>query len=527
FLHSIRSPLNPKGGSSSSIIELSSSDNSQLSTITMDKETGAPRLVQKPSVVLYLAAASALMGAIGMGTVLGWTGSAFDSMRDENSVPRLLDSDENKEAKTWIGSSMTLGALVGAMISGPMAQLLGRKKALILYSIPFTIGWLMLACANSVALLIVGRVIVGLSAGLLSGTAPSYVVEISIISIRGFLGACFQLCVTIGILLVYLFGAFIHWNVLAGICVIPTLLMAIFMFFMPETPSYLVAQGKKTEAEQSLQALRGAGSDNEQEMAHLEEQAQESQQGQTFNVKSYFHRQHGLPLLLALGLMFFQQFSGINAVMFYASNIFIEAGSSITPKYATIIIGVAQVIATVVGSLLVDRLGRKLLLNISGALHTISTSSLGLYYYYSSNGNDSYGWVPVVSLVIFIIGFSIGYGPIPWLMVAEITPMSSRSVTSAIATAFNWTCAFLITKNFEIMNAALTKHGTFFLFAIFSFLSMVFVIVTLPETKGKSSEEIQSYFVKKSALSNDDGLLKNGNNSSSANGDRVELEKLN
>ena len=309
---------------------------------------------------------------------------------------------------------------------------------------------------------------------------------------------------------------------------IPTLLMAIFMFFMPETPSWLVSKNKNTEAEKSLQVLRGPDSDNEHELTLLTEQAKTSQQGESFNLKLYLTREHGYPLLLALGLMFFQQFSGINAVMFYSTNIFIEAGSSIQPKYATIIVGVAQVFATIAGSLLVDRLGRKLLLNISGSLHVLSTAALGLFYYCTAGQTEnSYGFVPVVSLVVFIIGFSVGFGPIPWLMVAEITPITSRSATSAIATAFNWLGAFLITKNFELLKDAITKHGTFFLFSGISLLSIVFVVVTLPETRGKSTEEIAQFFADKpSGSSNEQSLLKNGNNQSTTS-DRVELEKLN
>ena len=155
-----------------------------------------------------------------MGAVLGWTSPAFDTMSKNGSVPRLTDNADDKAAKSWIGSSMTLGALVGALISGiyfqsklvatvsnenlpfslgPMAQFFGRKKALIAYGIPFTIGWLLMAFARSVTIIIIGRIIAGFSAGLLSGTAPTYVVEISIISIRGFLGACFQVCFIIGL----------------------------------------------------------------------------------------------------------------------------------------------------------------------------------------------------------------------------------------------------------------------------------------------------------------------------------------
>ena len=323
----------------------------------------------------------------------------------------------------------------------------------------------------------------------------------------------------------YLFGAFLNWNILAGIAAVPTILMAIFMFFMPETPTWLISQNKRSEAEQALKSLRGPGSDNDQELAQLQEETKSSQEGQGFSLKMYSQRQHMCTLLLSLGLMFFQQFSGINAVMFYSTDIFKESGSSIEPKIATIIIGVAQVVATIAGSLLVDRLGRKLLLNVSGALHVASTASLGLYYYcIADDTSASYGWVPVASLVVFIIGFSVGFGPVPWLMVAEITPNSSRSATSAFATAFNWTCAFIVSKNFEALKDSITKHGTFFLFSAISLLSIVFVVLALPETKGKSQEEIQEYFGVKPSSSGNDGLLKNGNNQSSTG---VEMDKLN
>lgn len=385
-----------------------------------------------------------------------------------------------------------------------------------MYGIPFTAGWMCLAFANSVALLIVGRVIVGFSAGLLSGTAPSYVVEIAPVSIRGFLGACFQLCVTIGILSVYVFGAFLNWKILAGISSIPPLLMAIFMLGMPETPSWLLSKNRRTEALSSLQELRSADSDCNKEIQVMEQNKSPDNEGFTWAV--YKLRENYMPLILALALMLFQQFSGINAVMFYSTDIFTESGSSIEPKFATIIIGAAQVFATAVGSLLVDRLGRKMLLTISGCLHVISLCALGAYYWANENSeSNSFGWVPVVSLVVFIVGFSTGFGPIPWLMIAEITPIQSRSVTSAIATGFNWTCAFVITKTFEPLKEAISKQGVYFLFGLFSLISIFFVIFALPETKGKTNEEIEQFF--KSDPSNN---IKNGSNN-----DKVELEKLN
>ncbi|KAH9415336.1 Solute carrier 2 (Facilitated glucose transporter) member 8, partial [Dermatophagoides pteronyssinus] len=487
-------------------------------TTTMDSESERPRIKQQPSMTLYLATVSALLGALGMGLVLGWTAPALITMVDDDSQPKL-DNVADKDAITWIGSSMTLGALVGALFSGTISQYFGRKKALIFYGIPFTIGWLLLVFAKSITLLIVGRVVCGISCGLLSGTAPSYVVEISTIAIRGLIGACFQLFVTIGILLVYIIGAFIKWRPLAGVSMIPTIVMMICMFFMPESPSWLMSKGKVTEATQSLRRLRGQNSDTDQEMRMLQ-QAEIDKQGGGFKLSSYGSRPHLMPFILALLLMLFQQFSGINAVMFYATSIFAEAGSSIEPKYATIIIGVAQVIATGAGSLLVDRLGRKILLSASGILHVVSLAALGVYYYVADKHPDtakSLGWLPLVSLVVFIIGFSIGYGPVPWLMVAEITPTDSRSMTSAIATAFNWTCAFLMTKNFELLKDSITTEGTFFSFSGLAIVSIIFVIFLLPETKGKSSEQIAQNFQSKTSSLD---VTKRGNH-------KLELDRLN
>ncbi|OTF73799.1 Facilitated trehalose transporter Tret1-like protein [Euroglyphus maynei] len=451
-----------------------------------------------------------------MGLVLGWTAPALITMVEDGSEPKL-DNKADKDAITWIGSSMTLGALGGALISGTISQFFGRKKALIIYGIPFTIGWIILVAAKNVTLLIIGRVVCGISCGLLSGTAPSYVVEISTIDIRGLIGACFQLFVTIGILLVYVIGAFITWRPLAAVSMVPTIIMMICMFFMPESPSWLMSKGKLSEATQSLLRLRGHNSDTELEMRMLQ-QAEIDKQGEGFKFSSYSRRPHLMPFILALLLMLFQQFSGINAVMFYATSIFAEAGSSIEPKYATIIIGVAQVIATGIGSLLVDRLGRKILLGASGLLHVISLAALGVYYYLADKQPDtakSLGWLPLVSLVVFIIGFSIGYGPVPWLMVAEITPTDSRAMTSAFATAFNWTCAFLMTKNFELLKDTITTEGTFFSFSAFAIVSIIFVVCMLPETKGKSSEQIAQNFKSSSS------------SSSSKRGNNNELKRLN
>jgi len=324
------------------------------------------------------------------------------------------------------------------------------------------------------------------------------VVEISTDNVRGLLGTGFQVCITIGILLVYVFGAFLEWNLLSLACLFPGLLMSILMVIMPETPIWLLTSSKGPKAEIALKKLRHETNDNQSELNELAQQANESKKSFGLSLEQMKKLVVFKPFYLAIGLMFFQQFSGINAVMFYGTKIFKESGSSLKPSVCTIIIGVSQIIATVFGSLLVDRLGRKILLITSGVGHTVSLGVLGIYYFVNKDlkpeVESSSGWIPIVCLVVFIISFSIGFGPIPWLMIAEMTPISARSMISAVATGFNWLCAFLITKFFESLKDLITKYGTFFMFAAFCLLSIFFAAILLPETKGKSYDEIQSFF---------------------------------
>ncbi|XP_054167171.1 facilitated trehalose transporter Tret1-2 homolog isoform X2 [Oppia nitens] len=457
---------------------------------------------RKPSVFLFIAATSALFGAIAMGTVLGWSSPAVTSLKDPGSSPQIKEKGTQTEA--WIKSSTTLGALVGALASGPLAQVLGRKLALILYGIPMIAGYLCLWLAPDFATIIVGRTLTGLSAGLISGTAPTYVVEISTENVRGMLGTGFQLSVTIGILMVYVFGAFLTWSWLSFICLFLPIVMSLSMLLMPETPIWLMTKAggdhsKGSKVEKSLKSLRDTTNDNDSELNEIAEQAEESSKTSGFSMKEINNPLFYKPFVLSVILMWLQQFSGINAVMFNSSDMLTEAGSTLEGKYAAIIIGVAQVIATLAGTLLVDRLGRKILLIGSGIGHAISLGILGIYYIaVTDRQNSSFGWIPILCLVVFIISFSLGWGPIPWLMINEITAMHFRGVVSASATGMNWFCAFLITHNFEAIQKWTSPQFTFFMFAFWCVVSVPFVIIFLPETKGKTFDEIQKFFVKSS-----------------------------
>ena len=294
--------------------------------------------------------------------------------------------------------------------------------------------------------------------------------------------------------------------------------MSLMMFFMPETPIWLMINEKPKEAHKSLKRLR-KDSNVDYELKEIENQAEQTRQ-MRFSFDLLKRPDVYKPLILAIFIMFFQQFCGVIAVLAYSGDIF-KASSSLDPSIATILVALAQVIATLFSGFLLDRLGRKIFLIVSGSGMAFSTIVLGYYYYKNPSVKtddpanatisflvnittemptkikveNSYGWVPVVCLIIFIISFSVGYGPIPWMLIPEMTMASARNIVCSIGTGFNWSMSFLLTKEFIDMEGWMKEHGTFWFFGAVCIAGVIFVIIFVPETKGKALEEIQKIFL--------------------------------
>ena len=213
--------------------------------------------------------------------------------------------------------------------------------------------------------------------------------------------------------------------------------------------------------------------------------------------------QPGLMKALGIGLalMFFQQFTGINAVIFYTKFIFKTAGSTIDSNWSTIIVGLVNIGATFIANALIDKLGRRMLLFISNTLVLVTLLIIATFFYLKKEYGDEYvltfGWVPLVGFMVYVVGFSIGFGPIPWLMMGEIYPSKIRSAAASITTAFNWFSSFIVAKTFQDLIDAAGPHGTFYIYACIMVISFVFIFFFVPETKGKSLEEIEEYFSSK------------------------------
>ncbi|XP_063208892.1 solute carrier family 2, facilitated glucose transporter member 8 isoform X2 [Chroicocephalus ridibundus] len=336
-----------------------------------------------------------------------------------------------------------------------------------------------------------------------------YISEVSHPKVRGMLGSCVQLMVVTGILGAYVAGITLKWRWLAVLCSFPPCIMLLFMSFMPETPRFLLNQSKRSEAIAALCFLRGPHADHAWECGQIEASVQE----EGLNLSEFKNPSIYRPLLIGVALMFFQQATGINAVMFYAETIFEDANFK-DSRMASVVVGSIQVCFTALAAIIIDKTGRKVLLYVSGVIMALSTALFGLYFKIilpdgnnSSNpdvwftlnsaspgAESSISWLAVVSLGLFVAGFALGWGPVPWLVISEIFPLKAKGISSGACVLTNWIMAFLITKEFNDFIGFLTSYGTFWLFSAFCCLSVIFTAFYVPETKGQTLEQIETYF---------------------------------
>lgn len=298
---------------------------------------------------------------------------------------------------------------------------------------------------------------------------------------------------TVGILYTYVLGACVSYTTLAILSGIVPIIFLLAFFSAPETPVYLLSKGLRKEAEASLKRLRGSSYNLTYELSELQKEidrtsANRASIGDLFTRKAAFRA-----LVICLGLMFFQQLSGVNAVIFYANSIFKDAGSTLSPDISAIIIGAIQVIVTYVSSILVDKAGRRILLLVSAAVMAACQGMLGYYFYLKEGGSDvsSLAMIPLGSVALFIVIFSLGLGPIPWMMAGEVFTSDLKGPASSLAVGLNWLLAFLVTKMFSPMKEILGMGATFGIFGLICAVGVAFVFLLVPETKGKSLDEIQ------------------------------------
>lgn len=393
-------------------------------------------------------------------------------------------------------STILIGALLGALSAGQLADKIGRKKTIAVTSALFVLGALMITLSESYEMLLWGRAISGFGVGIVSLAAPLYLAEVSPPRFRGRIVATYQLAITVGILasfvVNYAFSFSANWRWMFALGIFPALFQMFALFFLPETPAWLFKRGLHDHAVLTLSRLR-----KDREWVHQVEGMKASATSPTKEGgwRALFSSKLRFVLIIGVCLSAFQQITGINTVIYYAPKIFQTAGfaSATGAILATMGIGVINVIATVFSVWLLDKLGRRRLLlwGVAGMAF-----SLGFFAFAFFLKSAMIGKIAVVSLAAYVVFFAISLGPVTWVLISEIYPMKVRGKAMTIATFVNWLFNYLVSLTFLDLIHAIGSEGTFFIYALLSALAFWFIFYYIPETKGKSLEEIENLLIR-------------------------------
>jgi sugar porter (SP) family MFS transporter len=392
------------------------------------------------------------------------------------------------EQQAVVGS-LLLGAVLGAIIAGWASEALGRRRSTLIAGCIYTVGALLCALAPTVGVLIAARFILGLAVGCASFVAPMYIAELAPKRIRGGMVSFNQLAIVTGILIAYIVnfalkGAPSEWRWMLGLGAIPGLILAIGMVALPESPRWLVKRGREDEARDVLDRARVG--DVDEEMGEIKEVVQK--EGSLRDILADAVRPM---LVIGLALAVFQQLIGINTVIYYAPTILKSAGVATSGAIQqTVFIGLTNLVFTILAVLLLDRLGRRALLLTGTAGCVVALIALGAYFA-SPTLQSSAGWLALTSLIVYIASFAIGLGPVFWLMISEIFPLHLRGPAMAACTVANWAFNFAISFTFLTLTHAITKQGTFWLYAGLGVIALWFFATRVPETRGRTLEEIE------------------------------------
>ncbi|MFC7344166.1 sugar porter family MFS transporter [Saccharopolyspora griseoalba] len=451
-------------------------------TDRMSSPQKTPPTARNP--IIYAIAAISALGGLLFGYDTGIISSAL-----------LLISDEfelSAQMKELVTSMILVGAIVGALAAGALADRFGRRRVLFAVAVVFALGAIAAAIAPDVGSLILARFVLGLSVGGASGMVPVYIAELAPARIRGGLMVFFQLMVAVGQLISYLvgYGLADHggWRWMFALAAIPAVVLYLGMLFLPESPRWLIKRGRPDDARGVLRRVRGEHEEIEGELAEIREVETAEGGGGWGELRRPWVRP---ALLVGLGIAMFSQITGINAMVYYAPTMLSDAGFGDSSAMLTGIgVGVALVVSAGLGTLLVDRVGRRkiLLWLLPGSAASMAVLALA---FLPAQLSPTTQWLVVVGLISYIAFNGGSIQVVVWLIGPEVFPLSVRGLAMSLASVAVWAFDLLIALTALSTIEAIGRTGLFATYAVMNVLCWLFVYHLVPETKGRGLEEIE------------------------------------
>ncbi|XP_019197624.1 PREDICTED: sugar transporter ERD6-like 5 isoform X2 [Ipomoea nil] len=434
--------------------------------------------------VVVLCTIVAASGSLAYGFSVGYSSPAEFGIMDDLSLSIAEYSA--------FGSILTFGGMIGALISGRIAETIGRRLTMWFLEIFFIVGWVLIIFAKNIWWLNIGRLLMGIGAGLHCYVAPIYIAEITPKNNRGGFTAAITFSVSIGFSLMFFFGNFFAWRNLALVGTIPSFIQVLGTFFIPESPRWLAKTGRWKEVEAALQRLRGKNSDVSSEAAEIKEHMETLQKLPQSRFLDLFNRRYAHSLIVGVGLMVLVQFGGTDAISSYTSSIFEAAGFS--SGIASTVMAGLQLPAAAVSVALMDKIGRRLILMVTATGTCLGCLIAGLGFAFKGGYEELEQLSPALVLtgiLVFSVCFSAGMGGTPWVIMSEIFPVNIKGTGGSLVTLSNWFSSWIVTYAFNFL-FQWSSAGVFFVFACVSASIVIFVAKLVPETKGRTLEQIQA-----------------------------------
>ena len=452
--------------------------------------------------VCFMAALAGLLFGIDIGVIA----QAKDFIKKDLVV--------DDQVISWVVGSMMGGATFGALISGYLTRKLGRKYSLIISASCFVLGALGCALAWNGTSLIIARIIVGLSIGVASFTAPRYLSEVAPKSIRGTMITMYQLLITIGILASFVINTFIRnntfigaegqiaenflisdislsWRSMLGVTVIPSVIFLIGVFFLPRSPRWLISVGRHEEALDVLKKIRGTEEEAEQESREIIDTVSGQAKSNGFAMFMQ-NKNFRKTVFLGITLQLLQQLCGINIIMYFGPELIKAAGytSEFATNLGTIAIGLTNVLATFIAIAYIDKWGRKPILVAGYSIMSAAMLGVAVFMHYN------YSMAAIISVLVFIVAFAFSAGPVVWVLCSEIQPLKGRDFGITCSTGANWLSNMAIAATFLPLMSVLGAGGTMLMYAACSVIAIFLILAFVPETKGVSLEHLENNLMK-------------------------------